>query len=75
MDDATLAPENVPTFFYMFAAIFALSACWLIFRFVIRRDRQSKAGRTPDMHGLSEALTCTALTLGLAGFGFLVSIW
>lgn len=74
MDDGYISPENVPTFFYLLAAIFALAACWLLFRVVIRRDSQSSAGRTPDMEGLSVALTSTALALGLSGLGFIISI-
>jgi len=70
-----IGPESVVTAIYAFAALFALAACWLLFRFNMRRDRRRNEGKPSDLEGLSEALTATALALGLSGFGFLLSIW
>jgi hypothetical protein len=75
MDDSFIGPENVVTAIYALAALSALAACWLLFRFNIRRERRRNDGGQADLLGLSEALTATALALGLAGFGFLLSIW
>lgn len=59
--------------FYVFAAICAVTACGLWFRFIVRRSERAKAGLSPSYAGLEETGTAAALALGLAGFGFLIS--
>jgi len=74
MDYGYISPDNVVTAIYAFAALFALAACYLLFRVNMDRERRRNAGRPSDWRGLSEALTATALALGLAGAGFLISL-
>jgi len=74
MNDVSSNPYTLVLALYAFAAIFAISACWLLFRFNIRREQRRKDGSTADLLGLEEALTATALALGCAGVGFLISL-
>ena len=73
MDDGYIDASTVPLALYAFAAFFAVSASWLLFRFVIRHNDRASKGLNADLLGLSEALTATALALGLAGVAFLIS--
>lgn len=74
MDDATVTPEAIITVAYALAAIFAVTGAFAWMRFVNRRSAQSSAGKAPDMHGLSNAATTTALAMFCAGAAFLFSL-
>lgn len=74
MDNAAVSPQSILTLAYALAALFAVagSIAWL--RLVNRRSAQSNAGQTPDLHGLSNAATTTALAMFCAGAAFLYSL-
>lgn len=59
---------------YAFSAIFAVAACWLWFRYIVRKDERKGGSFTAPGSGLESAGTSAALSLGLAGFGFLLSL-
>lgn len=74
MDDVAVTPQTIVTLAYAFAAIFALAASFAWLRFATRQRAQSSAGKTPDLRGLSDAATGTALALFCAGAAFLLSL-
>lgn len=67
-------PQAIVTLGYSFAAAFALAGSFAWLRFVNRRTAQSSAGKLPDLRGISEAATATALALFCAGASFLYSL-
>lgn len=69
-----MEPQAIITLGYAFAAVFALASSFAWLRFVNRRRVQSSAGKTPDLRGLSDAATGTALALFCAGAAFLFSL-
>ena len=74
MDDVAVTPQTIVTLAYAFAAIFAVVGGFAWIRLVNRRSAQSSAGKTPDMNGLSNAATATALAMICAGAAFLFSL-
>ena len=74
MDDVAVTPQALVTLAYGFAAVFAVAGGFAWIRFVNRRSAQASAGRTPDMDGLSNAATTTALAMICAGAAFLFSL-
>lgn len=74
MDDVGISPHAIVTLVYAFAALFALAGAFAWLRLVNRRSAQSSAGKTPDLDGLSNAATATALSMFCAGAAFLFSL-
>lgn len=75
MDDTPTNPYTLVTVLYVFAALFALGAGVMWFRFVdARKDRAGKGG-APSFRWLTEAATMTGLTLFAAAGGFLLSLF
>jgi hypothetical protein len=74
MDGAAVTPHAIVTLAYAFAALFALAGAFAWLRLVNRRSAQSSAGKTPDLDGLSNAATATALSMFCAGAAFLFSL-
>lgn len=75
MDDVPTNPYTLVTSLYVLAALFALCAGTMWFRFVnARKDRADKGG-APSFRWLTEAATMTGLTLFLASGGFLLSLF
>jgi len=68
-----MARELTPLF--AFAALFALTACYLWFRFLGARSWQSHNGCPPSWRWMTEAVAATALALGLCGGGYLLSLF
>lgn len=75
MDDTPTNPYTLVTALYFFAALFALCAGVMWFRFVDGRRGKPDMGGAPSMRWLSEAATATGLTLFTAGGGFLLSLF
>lgn len=74
MDDLTATPQTIVTLGFAFASIFALTGAFAWLRLVNRRSAQFSAGKTPDLDGLSNAATATALSMFCAGATFLYSL-
>lgn len=74
MDDMSVTPQAIVTLAYFFAALFAIAGAFGWMRLVNRRSAQSSAGKSPDLHGLSNAATATALAMFCAGAAFLFSL-
>tara|TARA_R110000850_G_scaffold213145_1_gene339163 strand:+ start:154 stop:384 length:231 start_codon:yes stop_codon:yes gene_type:complete len=73
MDDTFVTPQAVVTLAYFLAALFSVAGSFAWLRFVHRRTTQSSAGNTPDLRGLSNAATTTALAMLCAGAAFIFS--
>lgn len=58
---------------YVLAAIFAITGGIAWFKFDLRRSARAAAGKPADLQGISTAITLTALSMILAGGGFLLS--
>lgn len=74
MESTAVTPQAIITVAYGLAALFAVAGSFAWLRFVNRRSTQSSAGKTPDLHGLSNAATTTALAMFCAGAAFLFSL-
>lgn len=76
MDDGgAITPQAIATVAYSLAALIAILGGFAWFRFLSRRSAQSSAGKTPDMHGLSDAARATGLSMILAGSAYIFSVW
>lgn len=75
MDDVSTNPHTLVTALYCFAALFAISAGVMWFRFVDARRGKADMGGAPSLRWLSEAATATGLTLFTAAGGFLLSLF
>lgn len=76
MDDGgAITPQAIVTVAYSLAALLAITGGFAWLRFLNRRSAQSSAGKTPDMHGLSDAATATGLSMILAGAAYIFSVW
>ena len=73
MESVAVTPQAIVTVGYALAALFSLAGSFAWLRFVNRRNTQSSAGKTPDLHGLSNAATTTALAMFCAGASFIFS--
>lgn len=74
VDKPRMDPKAIVTLGYAFAAIFALVSSFAWLRLVNRRRVQSSAGSSPDLRGLSDAATATALAMFCAGASYLYSL-
>jgi len=74
MDEVSATPQAIVTLAYALAALFAVAGAFAWLRLVNRRSAQSSAGKTPDLDGLSNAATATALSMFCAGTAFLFSL-
>lgn len=75
MDDTPTNTYALVTALYFFAALFALCAGVMWFRFVDARRGKAAMGGAPSLRWLSEAATATGLTLFTAAGGFLLSLF
>lgn len=75
MDDVPTNPYALVKVLYVFAALFALCASAMWFRFVDARRAKADVGGAPSFRWLSEAATATGLTLFAAAGGFLLSLF
>lgn len=73
MDDVQTNPYALVKVLYVLAALFAICAGVMWFRFVDARRAKADAGGAPSFRWLSEAATATGLTMFAAAAGFLVS--
>lgn len=75
MDDTPTNPYTLVMALYFFAALFALCAGVMWFRFVDARRGNADMGGAPSLRWLTEAATATGLTLFTAAGGFLLSLF
>lgn len=75
MDDAPANAYTLVTVLYVFAALFALAAGAMWFRFVDARKDRAEKGGAPSFRWLTEAATATGLTMFAAAGGFLLSLF
>lgn len=75
MDEVPTNPYTLVTALYFFAALFALCAGVMWFRFADARRAKADIGGAPSLRWLSEAATATGLTLFTAAGGFLLSLF
>lgn len=69
-----MTPQAIVMLAYALASLFAIIGAFAWLRLVNRRSVQSNAGKAPDLDGLSNAATATALAMFCAGAGFLFSL-
>lgn len=74
MDDVGVTPQAIVTLAYALAALFAVGGAFSWLRLLSRRRKQSSSGKVPDLRGLDEAATMTALAMFCAGASFLFSL-
>lgn len=74
MDGGYISSQAIVTLAYSLAALFSVGGAFSWMRFLSRRHEQSSAGKAPDLRGLDEAATATAVAMFCAGAAFLYSL-